>query len=183
MSGSCYDIVNLTLYQEASTRQRKRYNRNMDDVTHCPVCFEDYSDSDALLPRLLPCTHTFCSTCIECLIRNGKLVCPMDQQEFEAQQGVTTFPQNRYILRTGNNRIVDGNDEFAKCEQHHKPKSMYCKTVGCEIPICHLCMLQNHIAHELVHIKKAINSMKEPFTQVAELIKSNLQSSQKKSGE
>ena len=97
MSGSCYDTVNLALYQEASTRQRKQNNRKMDDVTRCPVCFEDYGDSEHLLPLLLPCTHTFCSTCIELLMRNSKLVCPLDQREHDVEQGVITFAQNRYI--------------------------------------------------------------------------------------
>ena len=152
----------------------------MDDVTRCPVCFEDYGDSEHLLPRLLPCTHKFCSTCIELLIRDSKLVCPLDQREHDAEQGVTTFAQNRYILRSGNNSSLDGNDVFAICEQHNRPKSMYCKRAECDIPVCQLCIFQHHKTHEVVYIKHVIDSMKEPFARAAELIRSNLQSSKKK---
>ena len=127
---------------------------SMNDLTHCLVCYEAYGESEELLPRLLPCTHTLCSTCIGMLIRNSILVCPLDQQQLEAQQGAITFPQNRYILRANNNNgNVDTNDEFTKCEQHNRPKSMYCKHVGCDIPVCQLCILQNHKTHEVVYIK------------------------------
>ncbi|KAI8510475.1 hypothetical protein Bbelb_113910 [Branchiostoma belcheri] len=38
----------------------------------CQICFEDY-----LNPKVLPCQHTFCKTCLENMVaKMGKLTCP-----------------------------------------------------------------------------------------------------------
>lgn len=43
----------------------------------CPVCYTDYSDEVAeLVPRILPCGHTYCTNCLEKLLNSED-----DQQE------------------------------------------------------------------------------------------------------
>ena len=37
-------------------------DREVDDSTNCPICFEPHEEAGDHLPRLLPCTHTLCHT-------------------------------------------------------------------------------------------------------------------------
>ena len=151
----------------------------MDDLTHCTICFEAYGDSEDRVPRLLPCTHTFCSTCVGLLIRDSKLVCPQDKREHEAQQGATSFPQNRYILTPIKDSLCSI-DEFETCERHNRLKTLYCNDVGCKRPICQLCMLQNHKTHGVEDIVDVIENMRETATKTVDLLSSNLRTSLRK---
>ena len=96
----------------------------VDHMTSCPVCFETYQETGSHVPRLLPCTHTVCESCIRALIR-GKfaLSCPECREEHPVHSGVKTFTQNKYILThlqrqvtqgglgdTGNKRTTNGNE-------------------------------------------------------------------------
>ena len=154
----------------------------MDDLTHCTVCFEAYGDSEDRVPRLLPCTHTFCSACVERLIRNNRLVCPQDNQKYKALKGATSFLQNRYILRPVK-EILNSIDEFETCERHNRLKMMYCKDVGCNRRICQVCMLHNHKTHDVEDIMEVIEKMRETATKTADLLASNLHSSYRKAAE
>ena len=151
----------------------------MDDVTHCTICFEAYGDSEDRVPRLLPCTHTFCSSCVERLILNNRIVCPQDNQKYKALKGATSFPQNRYILRPVKENL-NSIDEFETCERHNRLKTLYCKDVGCNRPICQLCMLQNHKTHKVEDIMEVIENMREAAIKLVELLSSNLHTSLKR---
>ena len=151
----------------------------MDDLTHCTICFEAYGDSEDRVPRLLPCTHTFCSGCVESLIRNNRLVCPQDKLGHDATQGAISFPQNRYIL-TPVKDSLSSIDEFETCERHNRLKTLYCKDMGCNRPVCQLCMLQNHKTHDVEDIVEVIENMRETAAKTAELLSSNLHSSSRK---
>ena len=151
----------------------------MDDLTHCTICFEAYGDSEDRVPRLLPCTHTFCSACVERLICNNRLVCPQDNQKYKALKGATSLPQNRYILRPVKENL-NSIDEFETCERHNRLKMMYCKDVGCNRPICQLCMLQNHKTHDVEDVMEVIEIMRETARKTADHLSSNLQASYRK---
>ena len=70
-----------------------------DDITQCPVCFEEYrEDPGDNVPRLLPCTHTVCEKCIVKLLWNKSLTCPECRVKHPAEKGVRTFSQNKYII-------------------------------------------------------------------------------------
>ena len=69
-----------------------------DDITNCPVCFEDYGETGDHLPRILPCYHTVCEKCIGELLQDDALDCPECRVNHLAGNGVKIFPQNRYIL-------------------------------------------------------------------------------------
>ena len=38
----------------------------------CPVCMDIFRD-----PRILPCAHTICKGCLESLIQNSSIECPV----------------------------------------------------------------------------------------------------------
>lgn len=49
----------------------------------CGVCFQEY-DEDAHHPRLLPCLHSFCLSCLEKILKNNTLKCPVCLSQHEA---------------------------------------------------------------------------------------------------
>ena len=72
--------------------------RSLELLLQCQVCFEDFEDDGAHVPRMLPCTHTLCHTYIGRLIQEGMTECPECRQKHEAKKEEKSFPQNKYIL-------------------------------------------------------------------------------------
>ena len=64
----------------------------------CQICFETFKETGEHIPRLLPCTHTLCETCIGHLVSDNSLTCPECRVKHSATNGVKSFPQNKYIL-------------------------------------------------------------------------------------
>ena len=50
----------------------------------CPVCMELYKD-----PRLLPCSHTLCKTCLDGVVKNSSITCPVCRATYSVPQSGT----------------------------------------------------------------------------------------------
>ena len=92
-------------------RERESLADDISDVFRCGVCLENYDENGQHIPRLLPCSHTLCESCIKDLIMNDTLVCPECRKKHRAENKEKSFPQNKYLLvhiREGNRykRIV-----------------------------------------------------------------------------
>jgi hypothetical protein len=72
----------------------------------CPICFEEYSESASVTPRILACGHTFCERCLAKLLapklaRGGakRLACPTCRDESDVDRGrAKTLPKNFVVL-------------------------------------------------------------------------------------
>ena len=146
---------------------------NMDSLQEsltCPVCFEDFEKNGDHVPRLLPCTHSLCHTCISQWIRNNRLECPTCRIRHEARQDEITFPQNKYILTMMRRRTrLEGNqiDEFTKCPKHGENEILFCRETGCKKMVCPLCLAEAHLGHKVVAIK---DETKEVLAQLVQKI-------------
>ena len=69
-----------------------------DELSSCPVCFEPYKEVGGGIPRIFPCHCTLCHRCIGKLLKANTVLCPQDRQAHAAINGITSFPQNKYIL-------------------------------------------------------------------------------------
>ena len=131
-------------------------SEELDDSAFCPVCFESYSESGDAVPRLLPCTHTMCHVCAHKLIKNNTLVCPQDRKSHPAPNGVTSFPQNKYVLKmlklNMTSAVPPGGVQCDVCEEHGMDVVLYCKHPDCQVGICPLCMTAGHKDHSVVNI-------------------------------
>ena len=122
----------------------------------CQVCFEDFEETGDHVPRLLPCTHTLCQTCVGQLIRRYILECPECRQKHRAINKEKTFPQNKYILVNIQRRPTLKEEQGASskqskvdlCERHGRPKTLYCVEDNCQELICHLCLKYKHRNHD-----------------------------------
>ena len=68
-----------------------------DEITNCSVGFEYYG-IEGCQPRLLPCTHTACESCLQMLLRENSVICPRCRKKHNADNGIRTFPLNKYII-------------------------------------------------------------------------------------
>ncbi|WAR27917.1 TRI56-like protein [Mya arenaria] len=52
----------------------------------CSICTHEY-DEESHVPRVLPCLHTFCQTCLKKIVRGTRLECPLCKQGHELPKG------------------------------------------------------------------------------------------------
>ena len=75
----------------------KRFTKEMDDISRCCICTELYTN-----PKVLPCIHTFCLTCLETYAKDkdpGETEsCPLCRQEFIIPQGGLPQLPNNFLI-------------------------------------------------------------------------------------
>ena len=94
----------------------------------CPVCMELYTD-----PRLLPCSHTLCKTCLDGVVKNSSITCPVCRATHSVPpSGTAGFPRNLAIAGMVDSLCVE-------CKMTHSDVS--CS--HCNKMVCQNC----HVAH------------------------------------
>ena len=125
------------------------------DLLSCTVCFEEFEKDGNHIPRLLPCTHTLCETCVKQLIRDNRLECPECRTEHGADDKEKSFPQNKYLLmhimRKSRNWKLD-QKEKKLCEEHRQELFLFCNEPECKKPICLVCLRRSHNKHDVMDI-------------------------------
>ena len=108
----------------------------------CTICSEEFEDSGEHIPRLLPCTHTLCETCIKQLIRNNKLKCSECRAKHDAKNEEKSFPQNKYLLMQIKRKPINVRVRKAQrsnkeiCVEHKRELVLFCKEPECLKPVC-----------------------------------------------
>ena len=69
-----------------------------EEVLECSLCYERYDDNKRC-PRLLSnCGHTFCTHCLQQLLKDGTISCPQDRKNIHVTAGVVELPKNFALL-------------------------------------------------------------------------------------
>ena len=134
---------------------------NLEQTLACQVCYEIYEKEGDCVPRLLPCSHTFCERCLGELIGKSLtqyvLDCPECRMKHRVVYGVKSFPQKKYILANLDRKTVilaaDELDEKSKCKEHGKKLIFCCKEEKCCNEICPSCLVKDHIGHNVVELE------------------------------
>ena len=130
--------------------------RSLELLFQCQICFEDFEEDGTHVPRLLPCTHSLCHTCIGQLIQGNKIECPECRKNHEATNKEKSFPQNKYLLTQIKMKLSQERPKvhkFQKCEEHGKELSLFCLDPECKKPICRNCLRKEHKKHEITDIE------------------------------
>ena len=155
----------------------------MESIASCSICFEEFEGNSSHVPRILPCSHTLCEKCLSELIYNEKIECPECRQLFDATEGGTSFPQNRYILSAierktpGTRRGNHGN-----CPQHPSEElTLFCKNTECQKAICPECLSTKHQGHAVVSIKHHCNELVDGIRAILQCNMEKIKKAQEKS--
>ena len=103
-------------------------------MAECVICWEIYEEGTKC-PKLLPCNHTFCISCLEKILNlegNGKMKCPYCRTLHQIPGGyVQNLPTNRRLLKEATRKKSEiytlpssGNvprTDNGICEQHGNP--------------------------------------------------------------
>ena len=115
-----------------------------------------------VIPRLLPCSHSACHSCLEKLVRKNRvqkgstkywtryLVCPECRKKHTVSAGIKAFPQNRYIINRLKPKVDPGRRRFKECKNHKRDISLHCQ--NCASDIYQICMLTEHQTHAVVDL-------------------------------
>lgn len=127
--------------------QSKGFYDDIKKEIECPVCQEQFSDSNE--PKVLRCQHTFCKSCLEGWLRQhrgGSLTCPNCRQRTECPNSNIDFlPSNlAYKNLIGILKTYSKNEDHGEtlCERHKEKVKFYCEQ--CEICICSDCAILDH---------------------------------------
>ena len=118
-------------------------------MSKCPVCSEYYGFEGAIVPRILPCKHTACETCLEKCLSRKKLKCPVCNITFVLDHGVEDIPRNQDIIHHWESVL-------SICTTHGKDFLYFCNEEGCKRLICLTCKVEEHQNHGFKPIGKAI---------------------------
>ena len=154
----------------------------------CQVCFEEFEEVGDHIPRLLPCTHTLCETCVGQMIRGDTLQCPECRQKHRATRGRKSFPQNKYILvnikrsSTSSNerKVLSKQPKADLCERHKRPRDLFCTEELCQRRICPLCLKDQHRNHNFEDAGQLLEDKRLELMERVELLRCNLLSSKEK---
>ena len=130
-------------------------------MAECGVCWEIFEGGGAKCPKLLPCNHTVCVSCLkelEMVKRNGRIKCPFCRKRHKIPRAqIEDFPTNQLFLTkvpwktnriytlpsSGGARQIDTSIEI--CELHENPvvTIRYNVIEGKEQRFCETCLNEN----------------------------------------
>ena len=104
----------------------------------CSICYEHYNDQSKC-PRLLSCGHSFCSRCLERLLRGSTIDCPKCRNPVAVPSGVHGLSKNFALLDIVNetapkrNTGTTGLHDCEACDENH-PANFRC--LDCKENMC-----------------------------------------------
>ena len=104
----------------------------------CSICYEHYNEQSKC-PRLLSCGHSFCSRCLERLLRGSTIDCPKCRNPVAVPSGVHGLSKNFALLDIVNetapkrNTGTTGLHDCEACDENH-PANFRC--LDCKENMC-----------------------------------------------
>ena len=123
----------------------------------CKGCLQEFTEDGDHCPRLLPCTHPLCHSCLATLIPGSQLECPECGEKHEVREEEKSFPPHKEIftqIKRKTSKVEPIVHEFQKCEIHGNTVNMFCKEPGCNKPICRTCLVEQHKDHDFTKMEE-----------------------------
>ena len=136
------------------------------DRVSCGVCLEVY-DNKTHLPKILPCQHTFCLSCLESIGTDTTYTeCPVCRKKHNVRP--TGFMTNRAMLEVVEEILKNKTSSILKCSKHTSRESVVLCT-NCLDGLCMKCMketrktLNCHHEHQLEELDDAKSQLWQKF--------------------
>ena len=132
------------------------------DSLSCSVCFERFDDSTHL-PKILPCQHTFCGSCIDNLIDDSDVVnafeCPFCRAKVSSNDGLINLAVKDIV-----EAVITKERTKLFCPKHPaKDCQLIC--TDCLQFICGVCAIKGeHVGHTIDDIDDATIALKKRLT-------------------
>ena len=127
------------------------------DITCC-ICEEVY-DLEERKPRLLPCSHTFCSCCLQQMKTIDNNLCPVCRESWE-DKSVDSLPFIRQLVgypdKIKSMTIVQSSVNKNICN-HSGPSTAWCE--DCTSTLCTKCLEADHKSCNWVNIEKKTSEL------------------------
>ncbi|CAH1242125.1 TRIM3 [Branchiostoma lanceolatum] len=134
----------------------------VDESLTCSVCKDIYDD-----PRVLPCLHAFCVTCLEQRrTEDSQLTCPTCQHQWtlKSEDSVSNLPSNFYINKLLNFRALH-NSEDARCQMCESGAKVESICGDCKLLLCGNCFTAHSNSPALKdHYIITLHDLKNPST-------------------
>ncbi|XP_070207509.1 tripartite motif-containing protein 2-like isoform X2 [Littorina saxatilis] len=114
-----------------------------DSFLTCGTCLCMY-DGTERTPKLLPCSHTVCRSCLERIVAaqtldTGSFRCPICRETIHMPQGgVIAFPPSFIVNQLLDLMAQQRRDVIPKCSVHTNQELLFCET--CDIVFCTQCI-------------------------------------------
>ncbi|XP_049637970.1 tripartite motif-containing protein 59-like [Suncus etruscus] len=139
-----------------------------EDELTCPICYSIFED-----PRVLPCSHTFCKTCLESILRAASpfyiwrplripLKCPSCRSMTAvAPSGIDSLPVNFALKGIIEKYQQEDHSEIATCPEHYRqPLNVYC-LLDKKLVCGHCLTMGQHKNHPIDDLNSAYLKEKE----------------------
>ena len=77
----------------------------MIQTKECGLCLEDFKDEPERIPKIMKCGHSFCVKCINSLIRDEAIICPICKSIIAEQ--IDEMPINKFALQPKKNLFCE----------------------------------------------------------------------------
>ncbi|XP_077994378.1 tripartite motif-containing protein 2-like [Glandiceps talaboti] len=129
-----------------------------DNFLLCTICCESYKNA-----KCLPCLHNFCEPCLDKLVTENCITCPICRRSFPVpHDGVAAIDSNVFVneLVDLNKKVVGRPTERGNCEACEQERPVvYC--VECEVAICHNCVKAHKLFKGFTNESHNLMSMDE----------------------
>ncbi|KAK7087882.1 uncharacterized protein [Littorina saxatilis] len=129
-----------------------------EDRMTCKICLDIFRD-----PKLLPCSHSFCKSCLDDVItrhRGEHFPCPVCREKIRLPPGGATALKNNHYLDAAD---LERARDRSLCKDNHSKPLYYC--TQCQIPVCLICRSTSHDDHKTEDLRGAVIRAKAQLTQ------------------
>ncbi|XP_078522904.1 tripartite motif-containing protein 59 [Lissotriton helveticus] len=151
---------------------------NLEEELTCCICYNLYED-----PRVLPCSHTFCKSCLESVVQSSSnysiwrpirlpLKCPTCRSVAELPPtGIGALPANFALRSIIEKYSKENNQDILTCSEHSRqPLNVYC-LLDRKLVCGHCLTVGQHQGHPIDDLQSAYIKEKDTPHKLMELLR------------